>query len=443
MPLAPGTRLGAYEILSPLGSGGMGEVYRARDSKLDRDVAIKVLPQHLSNNPEALARFEREAKALAALSHPNIIAIHDFGREGGIYYVVTELLEGETTRHRLEDGPMPWRKAVEIAIAVADGLSAAHAKGIIHRDLKPENLFLTTDGRVKILDFGLARWKSPSDTLPTAATITDPGTVMGTAAYMSPEHVKGLVVEAPGDIFALGTILYEMISGQRVFGRPSGGETMAAVLMHHPQPVADTGKQIPLELDRVIAHCLEKNSGERFQSARDLAFALQAVLAGTTTTRSMAAPKRRKVIDSLAVLPFVNEGGDPEGEYLSDGVTENLINALSQLPKLRVIARSVVFRRKGDQGDPQQAGRDLDVRAVLTGRVLQRGETLVVRTELVDVADGSRLWGEQYNRKLADLLLLEEEISRQITAKLRLRLSGRDQKRLAKRPTRSTEAYQL
>jgi serine/threonine-protein kinase len=442
MLLAPGARLGPYEILAPIGQGGMGEVYRARDSRLERDVAIKILPEHLARNPDALARFEREAKAVAALSHPNILAIHDFGREQGISYAVTELLEGETVRARVERSPLGWRRAVETAVAVADGLSAAHAKGLVHRDIKPENVFLTTDGRVKILDFGLARWR-PMEGAPAAVTVTDPGTILGTTAYMSPEQVRGEDLEPASDIFSLGCVLYEMVTGQQAFARKSGAETMAAILNHEPPQLSDTGRHAPPELDRVLVHCLEKNPLERFQSARDLAFALKAVLSGSTITKTIGPPRKSKAIESLAVLPFVNETADPNTEYLSDGITDSLINHLSQLPKLRVMARSTVFRYHQQSDDPQKIGRELNVRAVLAGRVAQRGDSLIIRTELVDVTDGSRLWGEHYNRKLADLLEIEEEIAREITAKLRLRLSGKQQKKLQKRATESTEAYQL
>src|SRR5712692_2637364 len=231
MALAPGTRLGPYRILAPLGAGGMGEVYRARDSRLERDVAIKVLPAHLAKDPEALARFEREAKAVAALSHPNILAIHDFGQDQGVSFAVTELLEGETIRGRLAESPVPWRKAVEIGVATADGLSVAHSKNIIHRDLKPENIFLTSDARVKILDFGLARVAAPlSDSPATADAVTQPGTIMGTMDYMSPEQVRGTPAEATSDIFSLGAVLYEMICGQKAFSRGSAAEDRKSVV---------------------------------------------------------------------------------------------------------------------------------------------------------------------------------------------------------------------
>jgi serine/threonine protein kinase/tetratricopeptide (TPR) repeat protein len=452
MALSPGARLGPYEIVSPLGAGGMGEVYRARDSRLARDVAIKVLPEHMAGNPTALARFEREARAVAALSHPNILAIHDFGAQEGVVYAVTELLEGETLRARLERAPLGWRKAVDIGVALADGLAAAHAKDITHRDLKPENIFLTSDGRVKILDFGLAR-AGPA----TADDQTDPGTVLGTVGYMSPEQVRGEPADARSDIFALGCVLYEMVAGQRAFRRPTAPETMTAILNEDPPRV---GREAPAELERVIAHCLEKSPPQRFQSAHDVAFALRAVgpgqAGGLSHTVWIAAAlavllvaayvywlkRPAEAIDSLAVLPFANVGGDPNKEYLSDGITENLINNLSQLPQLRVTARTLAFRYKGPQVDLQKAGRDLRVRAVLTGRVAERDGALNIQADLVNVDDGSQLWGRQYNRRFTDILTLQEEIAREVSEKLGLKRTVEQQKRLAKRSTENTEAYQ-
>jgi Tol biopolymer transport system component len=275
--LSAGTRIGPYEILSPLGAGGMGEVYRARDKKLDRDVAVKVLPQSVAADPDTLARFEREAKAIAALSHPNILAIHDFGHHDGVAFAVMEILEGQTLRERLHEGRLPARKAIDYAVQVANGLAAAHEKGIIHRDLKPENLFVTKDGRVKILDFGLAKIATPqSDQThsPTAVAATEPGSVMGTVGYMSPEQVRGRPTDHRSDIFSFGSILYEMLSGKRAFHGDSAAETMAAIAQKDPPELDTSDLSLSPALDRIVRHCLEKNPGERFQSAGDLAFAL-------------------------------------------------------------------------------------------------------------------------------------------------------------------------
>jgi eukaryotic-like serine/threonine-protein kinase len=311
MTLSAGTRLGPYEILSPLGAGGMGEVYRARDTRLDRDVAIKVLPQSLSRDPAALARFEREAKAVAALSHPNILAVHDFGSSGETTYAVMELLEGESLRQRLSDGALPTRKAAEIAREIALGLAAAHDKGIVHRDLKPENLFLTREGRVKILDFGLARQlglaESGDTHSPTAAPGTEPGTVLGTVGYMAPEQLRGQPADHRSDIFSFGAVLYEMLAGRRAFHGETAIETMNAILKEDPPELSSSGKAIPPGLERVVSHCLEKKPDERFQSARDLAFDLGAqstASAATGAATTIPAPSlwRRRLVFSVVGL---------------------------------------------------------------------------------------------------------------------------------------------
>jgi len=505
-----GRTLGHYRIEALLGAGGMGEVYRARDSKLDRNVAIKVLPKHLSAHPDALARFEREAKAIAALPHPNILAIHDFGRENGVTYAVTELLEGETLRQRMEylelatPASMNWREVVKIAAAVAEGLAAAHARGIIHRDIKPENIFLTTDGVVKVLDFGIARVKKAvirnAETLISkGGSETKPGALMGTIGYMSPEQVRGDSADAPSDIFSLGCVMAEMLTGERPFARNSAAETMAAILRDDPPSLAplatlnDPNREIPPELEEIIHRCLEKTPEERFQSARDLAFDLRSLLTSSSGTYRAASGAHRRVTgeipamttgpqrishrpawwsvglltaaltialgvigllwwksnsdrqspqNSLAVLPLVNESNDPNVDFLSDGITESIISNLSPLrPKLRVLARSSVFPYKGKTPDPRQVGRDLGVRYVLVGRVLQQDDLLIVRVELADTADGTVLWSGPYQRRRADLLEIQEDISRQISEKLQINLTGEEQKLLAKRYTDKSEAY--
>ncbi len=474
MSLAPGDRLGPYEILAPIGAGGMGEVYRARDSRLGREVAIKVLPEHLANNAQALARFEREAKTVAALSHPNILVLFDVGAHEGIHYAVTELLEGETLRDRFSRSPISWRKTVELGVALADGLAAAHGKDIVHRDVKPGNIFLTADGQVKILDFGLARFQPQISSQDETLTMdeTQPGTVMGTVGYMSPEQVRGETAGPPSDIFSLGCVLYEALTGRQPFTGKSAADTMAAILKEDPPAIADTGKQAPVELERVIDRCLAKNPAQRFHSAHDLAFALRGLL-GTAGEKPEAAAEprasrlrmtlaiaaavvilagaglfywrshRAQSIDSLAVLPFANMSGNSDTDYLSDGITESLMDSLSELPNLKVMSRSAVSRYKGKEPDVPSVGRDLGVRAVLTGRITQRGENLIVSAELVDVSDNSRLWGEQYNRKLADALAVQNDIAHQIVDKLRLRLSSTQAAHMTTRQTANPEAYQL
>src|SRR5258706_12976317 len=291
MSISVGTRLGPYEISAPLGAGGMGEVYRARDTKLQRDVAVKVLPESLARDAGALERFEREARAVAALSHPHILAIHDIGSENGIAFAVMELLEGQTLRERLAEGPLPQRKALELAREIAQGLAAAHEKGIVHRDLKPENLFVTKGGRVKILDFGLAKQSLPrgaGDTQsPTVPRQTEPGVVLGTVGYMSPEQVKGRPADARSDIFSFGAVLYEMLTGRRAFQRETAAETMTAILREDPPEPSATGVQLAPALERIVRHCLEKEPDERFRSPHDLAFALEAV-SGSSSAGAIA-----------------------------------------------------------------------------------------------------------------------------------------------------------
>lgn len=471
-----GRTLGHYRVSSLLGAGGMGEVYRARDLRLDRDVAVKILPEHLAQDADALHRFEREAKAVAALSHPNILSIFDFGTEENTSYAVMELLNGETLRARLQRGAIDWREAVEIGVAIAEGLAAAHAKGIIHRDLKPENIFLTGSG-VKILDFGIARVKhliSPdSATLTSTSNTTEPGVLMGTIGYMSPEQVKGESAEAPSDIFSLGCLLYEMISGQRPFARSTTAEMIAAILDAEPPALSGAKKKFPVEIERVIRHCLQKKPGERYQSARDLVFDLRAMLTGKSINAPIPKTSKRRArlairygavaltvllavaawlfwgnrpvgaIDSLAILPLVNASGDANLEYLSDGITDSLINNLSQLPQLRVMARGTVFSYKGKEVDPRKVGEELKVRAVFTGRMIQLGDTLNIQADLVNANDGSQIWGNRYSRKLADTQSLLEELARQISENLKLKLSGAEQQQVTKRHTENPEAHQL
>jgi eukaryotic-like serine/threonine-protein kinase len=449
MRLSPGDRLGAYEIIEPVGAGAMGEVYRARDPRLQRDVAIKVLPKALSLNPTALARFEREALALGALSHPNILAVHDFGIEGDIHFIVMELLEGETLRARIEAGSLPWARALEIGVSLAEALSAAHSKGILHRDLKPDNIFLTSNGHVKMLDFGLS-FHSERETKVSAATVealtlsldTEPGLLIGTIGYMSPEQARGETAGPASDIFSLGCVLYEMISGSRAFDQKTAAEALAAILRDNPIPLARCAPSIPREVPSLIAHCLEKQPASRFQSARELALALKSVLAGSHAARPVPA-RRGGALDSLAVLPFTTAGADAAPAYLGHGITESLINALSNVPKLRVAPRSVVFRYLGRDLDPATIGRELNVQALLTGFVVQRGDMLEVQAELVDVLQAKQLWGERYNRKFSDIFSVQEEIAGQIAEKLRLRLTGAEKSHLSKRHTQNPEAYEF
>lgn len=457
-----------YQIISPLGSGGMGEVYRAKDLRLDRDVAVKILPQHLAANLEALSRFEREAKAVAALSHPNILAIHDFGFDEGISFAVMELLEGETLRQHTKTAPLPWTKAVEIALPVANGLAAAHSKGVIHRDLKPENIFLTSDGQVKILDFGLAQWdtaylEKELSTTSNQLDLTQTGAVMGTIPYMSPEQIRGGPIDVRSDIFSFGAVLFEMLTAARAFTGNSPTDTLAGILKEECKDISELKNKIPQELYRVLSTCLEKKPPQRFQSARDLATNLKAIPSSTASKRGLyraisigiffilialvasmyTITNNNQPIRSLAILPFTNESHDRDTEYLSDGITDNLINSLSQIPHLKVIAHNTVFTYKNQAIDPRKIGKDLNVEAVVTGRVNQQGDVLVIHTDLVRAADGSQLWGEKYNRKFSDVIAVQENISRDIAENLRLKLTGEQKKLLGKKYTENPEAYRL
>lgn len=481
MTLSAGTELGRYKILSPIGAGGMGEVYRAKDTRLDRSVAIKVLPEETSRDPAALSRFEREAKAVAALSHPNILSVFDVGTEGDVSYVVLELLEGETLHDRLQASALAWRKAVEIGVAIADGLSAAHAKGVIHRDLKPANIFITSTGIVKILDFGLARREvdPPSGqdaaNTPTMTLDTRPGMVLGTLSYMSPEQLRGLRTDARTDIFGFGCVLYEMVAGRRAFVGETPADTMTSILKEEPTSVRSSAAGVGPELDRVIHRCLEKEPEQRFHSASDLAFTLRSILADSGAVKlpvvegrgkklmvpliaaavllaalgvwslvqssRTADPALGRAINSLAIMPFESGGGGADTEILADEIPASIINRLARISSLRVIPRSSVFRLKDKNLSADQVARELNVQAVLTGQVTQRGQRLSVRAELVDVATNRQLWGERYTRDLTDIVTVEEEIAQSISDALRLRLTGEERTRLVKQSTTDSEAY--
>jgi eukaryotic-like serine/threonine-protein kinase len=443
LTLNAGTRLAQYEIVAPLGSGGMGEVYRAHDARLERDVAIKVLPQHLALDPDVKARFEREARAVAALSHPGILAIHELAKVGDLSFAVMELLEGETLRQRLAERPMPWREAVALGTELADAVSAAHARGIVHRDLKPENIFLTREPRLKVLDFGLARSADAAAGASSTYLVTSPGVLLGTIGYIAPEQIAGAEADAASDIFAIGCVLYEMLSGRMAFGRTTAAETMSAIMHAEPPPLDNPGGDAPPELELIVRHCLAKRPDARFPSARDLTVALRA-LEADSAARIVSTPLRTKraAAKSVAVLPFDNLTGDPDADYLSDGLTESIINCLSQLPKLRVVPRGTVFRYKGRADDATTVGLALNVRSLVSGRIVRRGATLNIQVELIDVATESQLWGDQYQREAGDVASVQQEIAFQVSEGLRVRLSGAERKRLKAKPTENNEAYQ-
>jgi len=482
--LTPGIRFGPYEIGEPIGSGGMGEVYRARDARLDRVVALKVLPTALGADSQALQRFEREAQAIAALNHPNICTIHDVGEapdSSRTRFIVMELLEGETLRQRLSRGRLDPAALVDVAVALTSALDAAHKKGIVHRDIKPSNIFLTSHGP-KLLDFGLA---VPSESIADASrqatmqVLTEAGTTVGTVAYMSPEQLRAEPLDARSDLFSLGAVLNEMATGLPAFPGSTPAVTASAILERAPRPIRQVTPLVPPELERIVGRTLEKDRELRYQSAADLRSDLErmrrdlnagvlATASGEEQSRPPIGVRRRGLlwaavgvaivaaaaiayrsltsvagISSLAVVPFAHESADPSTEYLSSGITEGLINSLSQLPRLRVLSRNAVIGYRGRAVDPRTVGRELEVDGVITGRVIPQGDTLDVQSELVDVSSGAQLWGKRYSRPLSALITIQEEIASDISELLRRTRSGEDERRLAQRRPENADAYRL
>jgi serine/threonine protein kinase/Flp pilus assembly protein TadD len=441
MPLDPGTRLGPYVVEAPLGAGGMGEVYRARDERLGRAVALKVLPEAFASDPERLRRFETEARAAAAISHPNVLVVHDVSASRPPF-VVFELLEGQTLRERMATGGLAAADAVDFARQITRGLAAAHDKGVVHRDLKPDNVFITRDGLAKILDFGLARIdegvSSASDltSLPTLER-TAAHAVLGTVGYMSPEQVRGLPVDHRSDLFSLGVLLYEMLTGQRAFSRGSVAESQAAILRDEP-PAPVPGRALPPGVDRVVRRCLAKGPEERFPTARELLFALETV--GSAT---QAAPTEEKKAPSIAVLPFADLSPTRDQEYFCDGLAEELIAALARIRGVRVASRTSSFQFRGSGADVRSIGERLGVGAVLEGSVRRAGDRLRVSVQLVSTSDGYQLWSERYDRQADDVFAIQEEIAQSVTGALQVVLSERDKDALQARRAASLEAYEL
>jgi eukaryotic-like serine/threonine-protein kinase len=509
----------------------MGEVFLAEDTRLDRKVALKVLPADVASNRDRMERFVREAKSAAALNHPNIAQVHEIGEHNGIHYIAMEFINGVTLRHRLSSSRLNLHEVLDICMQVTNALSTAHQAGIIHRDMKPDNIMIRPDGIVKVLDFGLAKLTAHEsrdvDTeAPTKAILkTDPGTVVGTAVYMSPEQARGIPVDARTDIFSVGVVLYEMVAGCLPFAGSTSSEVLASILSEkEPQPLARYSREVPAELERVVSKALRKDKDERYQTIKDFLLDLKslkkelefeaklerstppeltgaggaskptagqevstgpgqaAVQTAVEVTRATASSDpigsrikwhsgiallalaalvavaaavayfaySRKVgggtsgtIRSVAVLPFTNTDANPDTEYLSDGISESLINSLSQLPGMKVVARSSSFRYKGKEIDPAEVANALGVEAILTGRIGQRGDNLLISVELVNASDKTHIWGEQYNRKATDMLQVQSEISKEIAEKLRLRLTTGEQRQLAKRETANPQAYEL
>ena len=499
-----GARFNHYEILSHLGAGGMGEVYLAEDTKLHRRIALKLLPQSLSADKNANRRLLREAQSAAALDHPHICQIHEIGEAEMRAFIVMQFCEGETLAEKLRQENLSLPDALDLAIQIADALADAHSHHVIHRDIKPENIIVNNRGQVKILDFGLAKIIAENQVegeAETAQLLTAANLIIGTPPYMSPEQAKGKPLDARSDIFSFGAMLYEMLSGKQVFKRESHAETVSAVLNYEP-PFAKSLADAPPELQRIVRKTLAKDKEERYQTAKDLLIDLQNVRQetdfqdklertaeppGETKTQildvaetSDKSPKQisteitagerknrqlgfivgsivllfaivgfgywffaGRTIESIAVLPFVNESGNADVEYLSDGMTETLISSLSQIPKLNVKARSSIFRYKGKETNAQTIGKELNVQAILTGRVVQRGQDLTLYITLVDAPTENVLWKQTYNKTMTNLVALQNDIARDVADNLKIKLSGADERKLAKNYTENAEAYRL
>jgi serine/threonine-protein kinase len=504
----------------------MGEVYLAEDTKLGRKVAIKTLPADFTNDRERLRRFQHEARTASALNHPNILTIHEVDMEGGAHFIAAEFIDGDTLRTRIKRGRMKVEEALDVAQQSAFALTAAHGAGIIHRDIKPENIMVRHDGIVKVLDFGLAKLLEDqarnidSEAETQVHTLTEAGRVMGTPAYMSPEQARGMELDARTDIWSLGVVLYEMVTGRPPFRGETKSHTVVSILETEPPLLNEFAPNSPPELQRIVRKALTKDRDSRYQTARDLMIDLKSLRreldlqseldrsAGASsrsnstaaiTARSISAapsasalrardartdvgfykrhktlvivgsivlamlllggiilslagfvaywrarnlPPPQATINSIAVLPFANQNSDANSEYLSDGLTESIINSLSQLPNTRVLARTTVFRYKGQEADPHKVGSELGVDALLTGRVSQQGDTLIIQADLVRVRDGAQLWGARYHRKMADIFAVQSEIASEISQTLRVKLTSEEQRRVTKRQTENVEAYQ-
>ena len=478
-----------YQILKHLGGGGMGEVYLARDTRLERTVALKILPVEIAQDGDRMRRFLREAKAASAIDHPGIVHVYEINEAQGIHFIAMQYVEGETLRKRINSKPLPAKELLRAAIEITEAISEAHAHGIVHRDLKPDNIMVSKKGQLKILDFGLARiQKNPEDSANSESptfTKTEAGVVLGTVAYMSPEQALGKEVDHRTDLFSLGVVLYEMAVGRAPFSGRSPTEVVDNLLHNTPESIIRWNHDAPQELERIIRKCLEKEPDRRYQSAADLTIDLKnlerdfnssglkvqpldspssppparvakrktafillltALLAGGCLAGYLVYKQKMNAgreIRSLAVLPFKNINLDPKTEYLSDGITDSIISNISLIRQIRVMARGTVFTYKNKDVDPRQVAKDLNVDGVVSGKLLQQADSLLVTVDLVDARDGSQVWGAQYDRKLSDILSLQSEISKDVSEKLRIKLTEQEENLVARQYTANTEAYQL
>ncbi len=458
MPVSSGTQYGPYKIESPLGAGGMGEVYRARDTRLGRTVAIKILPAHLCGTREAKERFDREARAISSVSHPNICALFDVGVQDGVSYLVMEYLEGETVADRLGQGPLAPEALVRMALEIADGLDKAHRGGLVHRDLKPANLFITQDDHIRILDFGLAKslealTGATGDSAATAgdgANVTSPGLTVGTIAYMSPEQARGEPVDARSDLFSLGMVLYEMATARKAFGGSSTAVVFEAILNRNPQPVTEVNPHMPRALENILGKLLEKDADLRYQTAAELRADLKrlsrdlgsgrrsaAESAASGATPQAAAVKQK----SVAVLYFENQSGSKEDEYFRDGITEDIVTEISKIGQLDIFPRSEMMAFRDKVVTAQQVAQQLGAQYVLEGSIRRSGNRVRITAQLVEASTRHSVWAERYDRQMEDVFTIQEEIARSIAQALRITLTPQEEKIIARRPTENPLAY--
>ena len=455
MSLSPGQRLGSYEIRAPLGAGGMGEVYRATDTKLGRDVALKILPQEVAADPDRLERFRREARAVAALNHPHIVTIFSIEEHDDVPFMTMELIEGCTLDQGIPAGGLSLARFFDIAIALADALSAAHRKHIIHRDLKPANVMVTDDGRVKVLDFGLARAFDADVVRPgedvTYLGLTQAGIIVGTMPYMSPEQIEAKPLDHRTDLFSLGIMLYEMATGERPFRGDSSPALMSSIMKDHPRPVGERRSDVPGEMSRLIGRCLEKQPRDRIQTADEILVELKAQRRAWESGAGGAvrpaapdiAPRPAERVASIAVLPFTDMSAAKDQDWFCDGIAEEILNALTPLKGLRVAARTSAFSFKGKSDDLRTIGEKLNVTTVLEGSVRRAGDRVRITVQLSDVQNGFQLWSERYDRELKDIFDVQDEIAKAIAERLRVTLAGGKDDRLVEQATTNVEAYQL